>query len=391
MPGGSVHRLRGRCQRGREEDVGGGGGGGGITPREHRARDIQPDTTQGTSEFIDPGTDEHIVCIAHIYFPTNGTSLDSDDIGVLNQVRALYPPTRMLGRRLNLYVTGTADWRPADNDRLARVRARTVRRWLDNNIGNCNHIPENQDAPGAGEGTIPEHGTNCNALYSSYSVGRGVSGTRADGLTAEQLNRFRAAHVYARIGPVPPPSNDIQTPGPQPPAEPLVSTHFKMRILQSCGMDIPLLGLSGNYTVPEIVDTTNNIRRIFEVIGPGIGAGLPANISGASGWQAFTTTVPMNVNDFRGPMIHFVLGLAARAGWVTEVFHLIAPVIYGGDSVRIEFPWTYSVGATLNIGFGIDFGGLEPTGLGWSRVPRDYTTRTNPPYPLPWETFEDRW
>jgi len=373
------------------DDEGSGGGGGGITPREHRARDISPDTAQGTSEFIDPGTNERNVCIAHIYFPTSGTSLDSDDIDVLNRIRQLYNPTRMLGRRLNLIVEGTADWRPADNDRLARLRARTVRRWLDNNIGNCDQIPIDQPGPGPGERDSTEHGRNCGPLYLSISEGMGVSGTRADGLTAEQLNRFRAANVYARIGPVPPPSNDIQTPGPQPPAEPLVSTHFKMRILQSCGMDIPLLGLSGNYTVLEIVDTTNNIRRIFEVSGPGIGAGLPVNISGASGWQAFTTTVSMNVNDFRGPMTHFVLALAARAGWATEVFHLIAPVIYGGNSVRIRFPWTYSAGATLNIGFGIDFGGLEPTGLGWSRVPRDYTTRTNPPYPLPWETFDDRW
>lgn len=377
MPGGGAGQRGG----GRRQE------GAGYQGQQYDVGDLRSNTAQGRSIFIPPD-DDLIRCIAHIYFPTSGTELDDDDIHVLEQIRDLYDPTTMLGRQLNLYVFGTADWRPADNDRLAMVRARSVRRWLDNNIGNCDQIPVDQAELNPGERLdFPEHGTNCNALYHCTSQGNGVSGTRADGLTAEQLNQFRAAHIYARIGPVPPPSVDIQVPPPQP-IPPVLSTHFKIRILQSCGMDIPLLGLSGNYLAMEIVDTTNNIRRIFRYTGPGFGFSLPFNVSRTSDWKPFTTTVPMNVSDFRGPVIHFSWGIAVVRGRTDDVFQLCAPVIYGGDSVRVRFQGSWSDQA-INVGFGVDFGGLEPVGLGWSRVPSDYTTK-RPPYPRPWDyTFHD--
>jgi len=386
LPGG------GAGQRGRRREEGPG------VQREIYERDIRSNpAVHGTSVFIRPENDEqlrHFGFIAHIYFPTLATQLDADDERVLGEVKDYFMTSDpvMLRAPVRFLVWGTADWRRADNDSLAQERARSVRRWLDTNIGDCAAIDEDLGEPGPGEGApgVMEHGTECrpSPWYQADSQGRGVAGTPRDGLTPEELNEFRAAHVLAVMGRVAI-SEEIRRPPPDP-LPPLRSTHFKIRILQSFGGDVPLIpSLSGNYAAMEIVDTTNNMRLIFEYIGWGAGwSFMPVNASRTSAWQAFTTTAQLNLIDFEGPVLHTSAGIAFRRGATVDTFRLFGPAMNGADSIYLVFSGTWE--EAVAGGFGADFGGLEPVVslVGWNRVPPDYTT--NPDYPLPRDfTFSD--
>jgi hypothetical protein len=358
-------------------------GGSGYPTNRIPVRDFQPDTVQGTSVYIPPRDDNqlrHFWCIAKIYFPTSGIALDAQDVDVLNQVKNYFMTSHpvMLRGGVRFLVWGTADWRRAENDRLAWGRARSVRRWLDNNIGNCDRIePEHREALGPNEnGHETEYGSHCRQYYQADSEGRGVAGTYADGRTAVQLNRFRAAYVLAIFNPYTP-SEEIRRPLPDAPP-PQTSTHFSLRILQSTGVGLPGTPAGGVSTALEIVDTgtpRNHLRRIYNYIGVGAGWGCAISINGMSDWRAFTTTVPMSVSDFGGAVLHTSWGFSVVRGRSDDTFRLFAPVAFGGDSVLIEIQGSWSdIG--LSVGFGADTGWLEALDEGmitWAtRVPDDY-------------------
>jgi hypothetical protein len=336
---------------------------------------------QGESIFLNPEdnplyTPSELTRVALIYFATNERELDDDDRRVLDRLKRYYSEERLRDNHVFFSVVGYADWRPADNLGLSQERARSVRRFLDSTIGQYPNITE--DRLGPGEPDHREHETNCiNAHYHCTSQGNGASGDRLQGITAAQLNRFRVAEVHARM------ERDLPPPPPPPNPTPdstrirlARSTHFKIRMLQGRGADIPFTPLSGNWNAIEIVDVQNNIRRIYEYKGGGFGISLPVNWSGSSSWVDVYTYAPLSVSHFGGPTIHGGFGRTAP-NYSEDRFILIGPVRYGSDTVILRFRGQLgeSLRDSQNIGGGIDFGVLQAAHAA-TTVPPDYTANS---------------
>lgn len=250
-------------------------------------------TLQGTSRYSTPQPDPNGL-VARIYFPTNITTLDDQDREVLARVVDHYR-ILFLGNSIHFDVVGTADWRPADNSRLARERAESVRQYLDNAF------------------------LRNSAGYSCSSSGIGTIGTPEDGRTAEELSEFRRADIitmfrHIRRDPDPPPTSD--------PPEPVLSTSFKARVIGSAGGGV-VIGVG--YGGLEIVDTTNNRRMYYRYAGLGVSAGL-SGASGISDWIEFTTTAPIRVEDFEGPVFHTAGGVALGRGPMIETFRIFGQI-----------------------------------------------------------------
>jgi outer membrane protein OmpA-like peptidoglycan-associated protein len=282
-------------------------------------------TFQGTSRYSDPQPSPDGL-VARIYFPTSETTLDEQDLAVLAQVVDHYR-ILLLGNSIHFDVVGTADWRPADNDRLANERAESVRQYLDNAF------------------------LRNSSGYSCSSSGIGTIGTPNDGSTAEELSEFRRADIitlfrHRRREPEP-------TPEPDPP-EPVLSTNFKARVVGSAGGGVVIgVGFGGL----EIVDTTNNRRLYYRYAGLGVSAGL-SGASGISDWIEFNTSVPIRVEDFEGPVFHTAGGAALGRGPMVETFRIFGPTIPGADVVLLEYVGIWEEGWAL--GAGVDFGPLDP-------------------------------
>jgi hypothetical protein len=352
--------------------------------------DIGSNPAQGESVFLNPddnprlSADEDMHLVAHIYFPTNVTELDDDDLRALDRLKLYYNEERLRQNHVYFAVIGFADWRQADNLRLSQERARHVRRFLDNTIGICDNIDPNRAELAPNEGRHVEEGTNCRCgHYHCTSQGNGVWGTVADGRSSRQLNRFRVAEIFARTQPVPPPLPE-PTPTPETTRIRLArSTHFKIRLLQGVGADIPFTPLSGNWNAVEIVDVQNNIRMFFKYTGSGFGVSLPVNVSGSSSWlDVYTTPFELHVSNFGGPALHWGFGLQVGRGYTEDYFILFGLIRYGGDTVALRFRGAWSEKG-LNLGGGADVGVLENRGRTATAVPPDYTTGS---YPMPWQS-----
>ena len=302
---------------------------------------IQPQiiqcTFQDTSRYSDPQPDPQGL-VARIYFPTNGTTLDDQDREIMARVVDHYR-ILLLGNSIHFDVVGTADWRPADNSRLARERAESVRQYLDNAF------------------------LRNSSGYSCSSSGIGTIGTPDDGRTDEELSQFRRADIitlfrHRRRDPDPPPT-------PEPPEQPVLSTSFKARVVGSAGGGI-VVGFG--YGGLEIVDTTNNRRMYYRYAGLGISAGL-SGASGISDWIEFTTTDAIRVEDFEGPVFHTAGGIALGRGPMVETFRIFGPTIPGADVILLEYHGLWEEGWAL--GAGADFGPLDPI-TDVDEVPDDY-------------------
>lgn len=275
--------------------------------------------------------------VAQIYFPTLGTELDDNDKQVLDQVFVHYE-MKILVQRIKFVVIGTADWRQADNERLAQDRARAVRAYLDKKF-------EKMD---------PDY-------YKCIDIGIGAIGSPDDGKTAEELSKYRGALIVTTYLPI---ENQTEPPKPKPvPPEPVLSTKFKARI--NWGIGGGEAG-GGAYTELEIVDITN--LRLMKGYYGGIGAtgGLPISISGIDGpsdWQDISTNVPIQVEDFQGPVAHFVGGLSFFVGPIYETYILQGPMFtnLNNDYAYIRFKGLRESGNLL-IGAAIDYGVLKATG-----------------------------
>lgn len=389
MPGGGAGQRGG----GRRQE------GAGIQGQQYDVRDIRSNV-QAQSIFLNPDDNPRFAghgdwnLVAHIYFATNETELDDDDLRVLDTLKRYYSEERLQENHVYFSVVGWADWRQADNISLSQGRARSVRRFLDSTIGQYPGITENRIDPGP---DYREHETNCiNAHYYCTSQGNGVAGSRLHGYTASDLSRFRVAEIYARMGPVLPPLPEDNTPE-STRIRLARGTLFSIRLLQGIGADIPLTGLSGNWNAMEVVDVRNHIRQIYEYTGLGFGIGLtPVSCGGISSWHdpEIVTGVEIHVRNFGGPTAHAgggVQGLqeiiqsAPHGG--ADVFFLVGPTRYGSDTVLLVFVGEPS-DRGLQFGAGFDGGALVVRGPA-TRVPDDYLTK-DPPYPPPWEyTFHE--
>lgn len=176
---------------------------------------------QGTSFYSDPQP-SNLGLVAKIYFPTSGTELDSQDRDILRRVinhygailqsiirnRSLNSPSQTspspispLESGVHFEIIGAADWRPAENERLARERARSVMEYLMYN-------------PVSNLGTYRPY-------FGCYWHGEGAIGTPDDGSTAEELNEFRRVEIITRYRPPEP------TPTPAPTSAPAPSVHLR--------------------------------------------------------------------------------------------------------------------------------------------------------------------
>src|SRR5262249_2279904 len=163
--------------------------------------------------------------------------------------------------------------------------------------------------------------------------------SQAAGSTAAELNEFRRVDIIAppsRAGKI---TATHSTPTPTCPS----AREFRIRIKVAVGAGVPIpgipkVGLGFENLLIEIHDPTNRRGMNFEYVGDGPSLGTPS-LSGASGLITFTTSIPVCLEDFKGPAAHTggLIGAGISASF--DLLDLLGPFHRrGADPVLLTFP-----------------------------------------------------
>jgi outer membrane protein OmpA-like peptidoglycan-associated protein len=300
------------------------------TPRTSTAPNARPhDSAQETSWVNLHAPDGHV---AAIYFATNDFHLDDNDRRVLSHIYNTYNHYLSL-RRVTLLFVGYADYRGSEsyNTRLGLRRAEAVAAYF-SPLQLSPNYPWGTSS--AGESEVPQIGS-----------------------TSVELSPHRRVDIIA--SPIVPDPPVTVTPEPAPQPDPR-SSRWKCRIRGSAGGGIVY---GGSFFGLEVGDLTNHLRMFYTYHGGALtlGPGLSGGLSGASpgtDWQNFTTSVPIRIQDFKGPARHTSAGAQFIRGVSFETIHLFGPAIHHANPVYLGWYGLWEEGYSL--GGGTDIGPLEP-------------------------------
>jgi hypothetical protein len=277
--------------------------------------------------------------VAQIFFGTNVTALDNQDMAELEKLINPYQENlRNYDREIPFIYSGYADFRPSEegNGQLSLDRAQGVAAYL-----------------GA-----PERLGGFQGRYVSTVRGNGVDlwsmGLPAD---AGVLTPYRRVDVYA-----PPPR---RTPNPDPPPQkaPLPEKmHWLARMGKGGGGS---KGVSVETFTMDIVDEDNEWRMEFRYFGEGpviSVPSLPFSYTGSpSDWVPFDTSVPVTLWDFEGFAVHSCVAAQAGVGPALDMVWLNGPWDRkGADQVFVAFYGFAKFEKSVNTGAGFTIGTLTP-------------------------------
>ncbi|MBA3746632.1 MAG: peptidoglycan-binding protein [Solirubrobacterales bacterium] len=281
--------------------------------------------------------------VARIFFPTNGKILDDQDMTILRRLADAAEEAE----EIEFEVVGYADKREgaAYNIVLSDDRATVVRYHLDDLLDQ-RKVKAAIAFGGVGEIERPQAGE-----------------------TDLALRPFRRADIHV-VRVVHPPEERVctdilcvpqqtQSPHKQDCSEP--TTDWEMRL-----RNVAAIGPAITWTTMQVDIRTKKRNRngkrclrtyLYEAIGRGISAKWlpPVNLGVDSGYEAFSTTVPMRIDQFGGEAQYSGIGaVAGPIGVNAEQLYLYAPQELGGKYVRVSW-WGWSTG--LGVGISEDFPG----------------------------------
>jgi outer membrane protein OmpA-like peptidoglycan-associated protein len=281
--------------------------------------------------------------IGQIFFQTDESSLDSQDMDQLDEIIQAYPPKLNVARdpvRFEFY--GLADHRhiTSHNLALSQKRAEAVRDYLRDRLQHPKFLPVIK-----GLGEDPE--------------------SRLFPATSEALSGFRRVDIFAE--PI------VRTPPPTNPVPPLNrgSSHWQARLFDAISFGVQgVRGPEFDMFKMEIRDAENRLRMFFQYKGPGISAAFhhkfdpPVEMSETTEFILFETRIAIKIQNFEGFARHTAAQLQLGAGPSIDIVHLLGPWhSVGADSVYLGFGEALGdFGNNFGASIGTSVGTFEPKG-----------------------------